>query len=104
MEVPMFTKIILGFAVGCLCLAVSLEANARGGGRDPTFTFDNARSDFEKRYPGDEWIGNGTARRNGPEKGAYIERCYWTARDTFLGLPWGFTQRCVRHTLGSTQQ
>ena len=97
-------KSLLAFVIGgTVIIAASSDVLAKGGGRDPTFIIKNPRSEFYVRYPGDEWIGNGTARRSGPDQGAYIERCTWVARDTFLGLPWGFQQHCRRYTLENTK-
>ena len=86
-----------------LLATASTDALAKGGKRDPTFTLNHPRTDFEKRYPGDQWVGDGMARVRGPDKGPYIERCTWVARSTFLGLPWGLQQRCWRYTLENTQ-
>ncbi len=85
-------------------LAAPDPAEARGGGRDPTFIYKHARDEFVTRYPGDRWTPHGTYRSHGPNKGGYIERCHWIARDTFLGLPWGFQQRCVRYEAGPLEQ
>jgi hypothetical protein len=97
-------KIILACAIGgAMLLASSPGVLAKGGGRDTTVIYKDARTEFYQRYPGDEHIGSGTVRRSGPEQGPYIERCTWVPRDTFLGLPWGFQQFCRRYTLENTK-
>lgn len=69
----------------------------------PDFQIGGSNIDLHRRYPGDRPLGNGTVRAKGPERGPYVERCRWHARDTFFGIPWGFSQRCQRHTLENTQ-
>jgi hypothetical protein len=58
--------------------------------------------DLHVRYPGDSSYSFGTYRHRGPEQGPYVERCTWTANDTFFGLPLGITQHCVRYTNENT--
>ncbi|HHI82250.1 MAG TPA: hypothetical protein ENJ99_03775 [Rhizobiales bacterium] len=57
---------------------------------------------LHQRYPGDASFREGTLRYSGPDKGAYVERCYWTAKRGIFGLPAGFTQHCKRFTLKNT--
>ncbi len=58
---------------------------------------------LNRRYPGDRVLDDGHVRTKGPDQGPYVERCRWYARETFLGLSWGFVQRCQRYTLENTQ-
>ena len=69
----------------------------------PDYQIGGSQIDLHRRYPGDRPLQGGNVRSEGPEQGAYVERCTWHARETFLGLPWGFSQRCRRHTLENTQ-
>ena len=57
---------------------------------------------LHQRYPGDAAFRQGTVSYQGPDKGAYVERCYWTARSSFFGIPTGFVQTCKRYTLKNT--
>jgi len=96
------TARLLMIAFAITALAVSARAGDRGGGPDPSIA-SNGRIEVHKRYPGDVDFGPGYARVKGPDKGVYIERCYWTSSSQFFGLPLGFTQHCVRHTLENTR-
>jgi hypothetical protein len=99
------TRATIGFAAAGAMLLATLgagEADARG--RDTTFHMRNWESRSIQRYPGDQAIAGGTVRMQGPEKGPYIERCYWTANTNLLEGPIGFTQRCYRHTLENTPE
>lgn len=88
-----------------LALATAAEpAEARGGGRDPTFWMRSHESFMVQRYPGDQAFHTGTVRIHGPDEGPYVERCVWTAEGAFYGLPLGLTQRCYRYTLENTPE
>jgi hypothetical protein len=91
-------------AISMAILTAATAAEARSPGRDPTFQLRNFQSFYEKRYPGDQAFEGGTVRFTGPDKGPYVERCYWTAQPGIYGLPFGFTQRCVRYTLENTPE
>ncbi len=79
------------------------EARQPGYG-DHDFTRSHGWSDPHVRYPGDQAYSFGTFRPNGPDKGPYVERCWWTANNTLFGLPLGLTQHCVRYTNENTSQ
>jgi hypothetical protein len=99
------TRAIIGFAAAGLMLLAALDAGDAGArGRDTTFQMRNWDSRFIQRYPGDQAFAGGTVRMQGPEKGPYIERCYWTANTNLVEGPIGLTQRCYRHTLENTPE
>ena len=85
--------------VGPLFQTPAVAENPEG----PDYQVGGSQIDLHRRYPGDRPLDTGHVRDRGPESGPYVERCYWIARDTFLGLPWGFEQHCRRHTLDNTQ-
>lgn len=94
-----FTKIGLALALG-LAMALAAETALAGpNGNDPTYQSQRSHESF-LRYPGDVAVEGGTVRVHGPDKGPYIERCYWTMDQTKPGF--GLTQRCYRHTLENT--
>ena len=95
------TKSIAALLV-CVMAMAATPARAENP-EGPDYQKGSSKIDLHRRYPGDRPLEGGNARVQGPEQGAYVEQCYWYARDTFLGLPWGFAQRCERHTLDSTQ-
>ncbi len=90
---------IIVLLVGAVAMALPAEAGDHGG-----HDFQNSGnwSDPHVRYPGDVAYSFGTARPKGPDKGPYVERCWWTANNTLFGLPLGFTQNCVRYTNDNT--
>lgn len=99
----------IAVAAGALFLATFLAtADAGAGssdrGSDSTFKPRNWQSVFVQRYPGDQALAGGTVRTQGPDKGPYVERCYWTAKPGFLGIPFNLTQNCYRHTLDNTPE
>ena len=99
------TRATIGFAAAGVMLLATLDAGDAGArGRDTTFKMRNWESRFIQRYPGDQAFAGGTVRMQGPEKGPYIERCYWTVNTNLLEGPLGFTQRCYRHTLENTPE
>lgn len=69
----------------------------------PDYQVGGSNIDLHRRYPGDRPLDSGNVRSRGPERGAYVERCTWVARDGIFGFPWGFSQQCQRHTLDNTQ-
>lgn len=91
-------------AAGLVLLAAADAALAGPGGRDPTFQMRHFKSFTIQRYPGDQAFAGGTVRFQGPDKGPYIERCYWTSTPGVFGVPFGFTQHCYRHTLENTPE
>ncbi len=53
------------------------------------------------RYPDDKGYQFGTTQRAGDgSEQPYVEKCFWTAENGFLG---GFTQTCQRYTLENTE-
>lgn len=83
--------------------AMTLPAEARNVGRgEHDFQRSRNWSDPGVRYPGDVAYSFGTVRRSGPDQGPYVERCWWTANNTLLGIPLGFTQHCMRYTNENT--
>ena len=98
-----FAKI--GFAAAGLVLLATADASlADSSGRDPTFQMRNFKTFTIQRYPGDQAFAGGTVRLRGPDKGPYIERCYWTSNPGVFGVPFGLTQNCYRHTLENTPE
>ncbi len=98
----MFTRLAAGFAMLGMMSGQpggALAENAEGFEQ----RYGGYKIDLNRRFPGDRAIGDGHARTMGPDQGPYVERCHWIARDTFFGLPWGFTQRCQRYTLENTE-
>ena len=91
-----------GVAAAALAVAATPLMADGNSGRDPTFQMRNPATFFEKRYPGDQAFAGGTVRFTGPEKGPYVERCHWTAEAGIFGLPFNFTQRCLRYTNENT--
>jgi hypothetical protein len=91
-------------AVGLVLLAAADSALSGLEARDRTFQPRSDKSFFIQRYPGDQAFASGTVRFQGPEKGPYVERCYWTANPGAFGIPFGFTQHCYRHTLENTPE
>ena len=89
--------------VAGLVLCASANIASAENPEAPDYQVGGPKIDLHRRYPGDRPLDGGNVRSKGPEKGAYVERCTWVARDTFLGLPWGFAQRCQRYTLDNTQ-
>jgi hypothetical protein len=98
----------IGFVAASLALVTTAGAALAGPGSsltETTFQPRNQQTMFIQRYPGDQAIEGGTVRVHGPDKGPYIERCYWTASEGLFGfLPFGLTQRCYRHTLENTPE
>ena len=48
----------------------------------PDYQVGGSQIDLHRRFPGDRSLDNGNVRHQGPERGAYVERCYWfRARD-----------------------
>jgi hypothetical protein len=91
-------------AAGVALLATANAATAGAGGRDSTFQMRNFKTFTIQRYPGDQAFAGGTVRFQGPDKGPYVERCYWTASPGVFGIPFGFTQHCYRYTLENTPE
>jgi hypothetical protein len=91
-------------AVGLVLLAAADAALFSLEARDRTFQPRSDKSFFIQRYPGDQAFAGGTVRFQGPDKGPYVERCYWTANPGVFGMPFGFTQHCYRHTLENTPE
>jgi hypothetical protein len=100
------TRATIGLAAAGLMLLATADAALAGppNGHDTTFQMRNQKTFSIRRYPGDQAFAGGTVRMQGPEKGPYIERCYWTANTNFLEGPLGLTQRCYRHTLENTPE
>ena len=99
------TRATIGLAAAGLMLLATGDAVAGPpNGHDTTFQMRNQKSFSIRRYPGDQAFAGGTVRMQGPEKGPYIERCYWTANTNLLEGPIGLTQRCYRHTLENTPE
>jgi hypothetical protein len=100
------TRATIGFAAAGLMLLATADAALAGppNGHDTTFQMRNQKTFSIRRYPGDQAFAGGTVRMQGPEKGPYIERCYWTANTNLLEGPLGLTQRCYRHTLENTPE
>jgi len=88
-------------ALGATIAMAPADAGGRHDKRDPTFILRSHETDFVKTYPGDQALDGGAARFRGPDKGAYVERCYWTLNDPWTS-PLNPTQRCVRYTLENT--
>jgi hypothetical protein len=96
----------IALAAGAMFLATAHAGagSSSNRGSDSTFKPRNWQSVFVQRYPGDQALAGGTVRTQGPQKGPYVERCYWTAKPGFLGIPFNLTQHCYRHTLDNTPQ
>ena len=94
--------IVTGVICGLMAYSFAEPAVAENP-EGPDYQVGGSNIDLHRRYPGDRPLDSGTVRSRGPEQGAYIEQCTWVARDTFFGIPWGFSQRCQRHTLENTQ-
>ncbi len=77
------------------CTGAAQAENAKG------YTDDRQNFQATTRYPGDKGYQFGTTQRgpNGEEQ-PYVEKCFWTAENGFLG---GFMQTCQRHTLENTE-
>lgn len=95
---------IFGLAAAGIMIMATANVSLAGSARDPTFQPRNWQSVFIQRYPGDQALAGGTVRTKGPDKGPYVERCHWTAKPGFLGIPFNFTQHCYRHTLENTPE
>ncbi len=92
-------------AAAVILVALPADAGSKRDKRDPTFQLRSHETDFVKVYPGDQALGyggEGGARTEGPDKGPYIDRCFWTFNNPF-DSPLNPTQRCVRYTLENTQ-
>lgn len=96
------TIFALTVSLAAAVAVTSALAGGRGNKRDPTFILRSSATDFVKESPGDQAFEGGAVRFTGPEKGPYIERCYWTFNNPF-NSPLNPTQRCVRYTLENTQ-
>jgi hypothetical protein len=91
-----------GLAIIALMLAATFPAHAGSGRGDHEFRQSGNWSDTHVRYPGDVAYSFGTVRQSGPEQGPYVEHCWWTADSQLFGIPFGFTQHCVRYTNDNT--
>jgi len=93
------------FAFAAVAAAVTVlapAAQAKNGSDDPEFHRGPRWDDPHVRYPYDAGYDFGTIRVEGPTKGPYVERCWWTAKTVIFGFPIGFTQHCVRYTNENT--
>ncbi len=82
-------------AAGLVALPTPVQAEPDSMARYET------RIDVGVRYPGDRALKQGTVRTEGPEKGAYIEKCFWSLNPN-AGKGFGLTQNCKRYTLKNT--
>jgi hypothetical protein len=87
-------------ALGIVLATWSLATGASGEpmGREDPFVRGHHVIDLHMRYPGDSSYKFGNYRHRGPEQGPYVEQCTWYAQSGWLGLPFGFTQSCIRYT------
>lgn len=98
------------FLVAGALLAASPAAQAgagRGGSDNAAGSFNSsARIELDVNYPGDKAFPFGTARVSGPDRGPYVQRCFWTAdANPLLGyfFPTNIRQTCVRYTEENTR-
>jgi len=96
MTIPkQLASLVFAAIAGLTVLSVPTQAEP-----DPTARYDT-RIDVGIRYPGDKALKEGTVRVEGPEKGAYIEKCFWSLNPN-IGKGFGLTQTCKRFTLKNT--
>lgn len=100
--------IALAVALAVPLAAARAENNAGHGAADNDY--DGVKSgptiDLHARYPGDKSYPFGNSRVAGPDRGPYVERCYWTATpNQWAGFffPSDIKQTCVRYTQENTQ-
>lgn len=93
--------VIIALMTAVAAMTLPAEGGGRGSG-DREFQRSRNWSNLHVRYPGDVAYSFGTIRPSDPAKGPYVERCWWTANNTLFGLPFGFTQHCVRYTNENT--
>ncbi len=105
---PFTTTLYLTAAFLATSPGVVLAGPGHGGAdQDYDGVFTGPTIDLHARYPGDKAYPFGNSRVAGPDRGPYVEKCYWTAvpnEQVGFFFPSKITQHCVRSTLQNVQQ